>query len=391
LPEPTDKSPPRSKPLLVTVPGARSRSAWQDAVQRVFGPHFRCEKYLYSDYDRALGRLAIVADPWWLAAATAALMAAFLVRWPVDLYPWPEYLLPVCSIACGALAIHRARIRRVDCAHRLGDWISKLGSKPSVVADSFGSYLVGTALRDRAEVKVRNLVLASTPLPRNYPWVPIVPRRAARVRSEISRRDISTSVLYVVRWFAEDLGDAGSRGFDDTRAVHSTFPDGQCAECTVTPPPAPVHNVRLRTRRGAHLSSEAYLQQYWLPFFWNIPIPEFEDLTELAGRVCEFGQTQKYDEADREIDVFLTSKFSWTGGRTVEQWILSAIATYIAEEKVRCDPDKVFDYVTQRLLALIATAKSESGKPTERDEDVVICLQPWVALMKLVVEGVGGP
>jgi pimeloyl-ACP methyl ester carboxylesterase len=380
------------KPALVTIPGARSKSSWQDLVQTVMGPHFHCERYSYRDYDRFSGLLAIMVHPWWALAAIAVLVAGLAFRWPTSLYPWPQYLLPTCSIVFAAIAVHRARTDRAHCAQQFARWLADLGPKPpSVIADSFGSYLVATALKDHAETKVQNLIVASAPLPRQYPWVPVVSEKALRVRSEIAAADLLTRLLYFAPWFAEDLGDAGSRGFSDNRIVHTARADGMCLDCEVQSAPAPVHNVRLSSRRGHQFLNRLYLQEYCLPFLWNIPIPEFAEMTRVAREAVDLERAHEPEQEEAVLVKFLACKFSWTSGLTVQDWMASTIDGYAEKKLLRSDREEMLRFVKYNFLGVIEAAEKESSGSGSRDDDMISCLHPRVALTKLILTSLQRP
>lgn len=374
------------KPTLVTIPGARNRSPWQNLIQTVMGPHFHCERYHYTDYSGFGGLLAVLIDVRWLIGAVVLLVLGLLFPWPAELYPWPRYLLPAGSLICAAFAIHRARQDRALCAERFNRWMNDLGLRsPHVIADSFGAYLVGSALRNHADARIQNLVLAAAPLPRQYPWVPSVNGKVAKVRSEIASPDLRTRLLFFVGWFAEDLGDAARSGFIANRTVHTAFADGLCADCEVQTHPAPVHNVMLQHRRGHQMLNRSYLQEYWLPFLWNIAIIDFSRLLQSARQAVEYERGSYFDLENELLEEMLASTFSWTGRLTLEGWMRASVTEFLDRDPTGQDPEEVFKFVKFAFLHAVDKANAESAQLGSRDEDLIRCLHPRTALMKLML------
>ena len=368
------------KPVVLTVPGAAQKSRWQESIHEVLQPHFKCRGYTYRDYASILRRPGVVIDIWWGLASIVLLVGSFWVD-------WPHYLgTGTLSVAAAAAGLQQARSRRTACAQVLGTWIIKNGEgAPHVISDSFGSYLVGTAISDEgAEVTLRNAVMSSAPLPRQFPWLRIVKdAKATNVRSEIMRTDRITGLFHLLPLFADDMGDAGNHGFHHCAVVHTGNPDGSCPECRQQRIIAPVHNVRLESGRGWQFRSRAYVQNFWLPFLWNIPIHEFQSILADSRLVIGLLRAEKYDDAEAVVDATLRKEFEWTNG-PLEQWIRSTISGYVGYGGLKLSVDDVFDYVSDRLLLNIAMAEEESFKEHGQNERLIQLLNPYMALARLV-------
>lgn len=95
---------------------------------------------------------------------------------------------------------------------RYSNHVALYGSRPSVVAHSFGTYLVGRAMEKYPEVTFDQVILCGSILPRAYSWANRIPSQAIRVLNDYGRRDFWAKV---VTWLVRDSGPSGSEGFTD--------------------------------------------------------------------------------------------------------------------------------------------------------------------------------
>jgi pimeloyl-ACP methyl ester carboxylesterase len=90
----------------------------------------------------------------------------------------------------------------------------KSDERPSVVAHSFGTYIVGWALFKYEELKVNKVILCGSILPTDFPWDTLLERGQVRtVRNEFGVSDIWVKW---VRFFVAKTGPSGSKGFTRT-------------------------------------------------------------------------------------------------------------------------------------------------------------------------------
>ena len=83
--------------------------------------------------------------------------------------------------------------------------------RPSVVAHSFGTYIVGWAMFKYEELKFNKVILCGSILPTAFPWHTLLERGQVRaVRNEYGVRDIWVKW---VRFFVPKTGSSGSTGF----------------------------------------------------------------------------------------------------------------------------------------------------------------------------------
>lgn len=85
---------------------------------------------------------------------------------------------------------------------------------PSIIAHSFGSYIVAKAMERYPEVRFDRIILCGSIVRRDYPWASRFQQgQVRRVLNDFGRRDIWVRVAETV---IEDAGSSGYRGFDDT-------------------------------------------------------------------------------------------------------------------------------------------------------------------------------
>jgi len=85
------------------------------------------------------------------------------------------------------------------------------GQLPSVVAHSFGTYILGYTLLRFDFIRFDKVILCGSILPRSFPWDRLIASgRVQAVRSEFGVRD---PWVKRVRWFVRGTGPSGSSGF----------------------------------------------------------------------------------------------------------------------------------------------------------------------------------
>src|SRR4029077_16362750 len=83
--------------------------------------------------------------------------------------------------------------------------------RPSIVAHSFGSYIVGYAMQKYPDIRFDKVLLCGAVLPTDFDWSTLFHRdQVNSVRNEFGARDLWASIA---RHFVRDAGESGSRGF----------------------------------------------------------------------------------------------------------------------------------------------------------------------------------
>lgn len=90
--------------------------------------------------------------------------------------------------------------------------LEKYESRPEIcaVAHSFGTYILGKALKRFPEVELDRILLLGSVMPRTYPWKKMK-RKCRRVLNVIAQSDVALSLAQYV----PGLGSAGKKGFLD--------------------------------------------------------------------------------------------------------------------------------------------------------------------------------
>jgi pimeloyl-ACP methyl ester carboxylesterase len=84
---------------------------------------------------------------------------------------------------------------------------------PSVVAHSFGTYILGYALLKYRNIRLDKVILCGSILPRNFPWKEIIERGQVReLRNEYGVKDVW---VRFVKWFVKGSGSSGENGFTE--------------------------------------------------------------------------------------------------------------------------------------------------------------------------------
>jgi hypothetical protein len=201
--------------LLITVHGIRTDAGWQKAIAPVFGPH--CELIESYDYGRYSALRFI--QPW-------------KNRQMVDrFYQWYGQTL--------------ASSPNVDS--------SAYDKRPSCIAHSFGSWIVGQAMLKHADIKFDKILFCGSVLPAEFDWDRLIARgQVGNVANECGSRDFWP---YLAAKFVAGAGAAGSRGF--------TF----CSSVVV--------NEKRDDFRHSDTLLRAHMTNVWRPFLLGRPSPLF--------------------------------------------------------------------------------------------------------------------
>jgi serine/threonine-protein kinase len=140
-------------------------------------------------------------------------------RWYFGYFPLFRFLLP------GQRRTKVAWFRKTyfdECNDRMVDVDAE--HLPSIVAHSFGTYILGNALLAYSHLRFDKIVLCGSILPVDFPWDTLIARgQVQAVRNEFSRRDVWCRM---VRWVVRGAGPSGVHGFriDHGRIEQRAFP-----------------------------------------------------------------------------------------------------------------------------------------------------------------------
>ncbi|NOT89942.1 MAG: hypothetical protein HOP03_17450 [Lysobacter sp.] len=108
-----------------------------------------------------------------------------------------------------------SRARKVEWFRRVySDKFATAERLPSVIAHSFGSYIVTKAMMKYDDIRFDKMILCGSIVSRAYPWSKVLAQRnqASKVLNEAGGRD---SWARLVEWVVSDAGSSGVSGFDD--------------------------------------------------------------------------------------------------------------------------------------------------------------------------------
>ena len=135
--------------------------------------------------------------------ATAAGLDARLDRWNFGYFSSLRFFLPWAR---------RAKVRWLRTVFEIEfPAVQTTLSRPSIIAHSFGTYIVGYALLRYPYLRVNRVLLCGSILPTEFPWDVLLERgQVQAVRNEYGSEDIWTEL---VEWFVPGTGRSGVVGF----------------------------------------------------------------------------------------------------------------------------------------------------------------------------------
>jgi HEAT repeat protein len=147
---------------------------------------------------------------------------------PLARHDFVPYTLDYGFFYALQLALGFARQSKVEWFHQKWEEVRKEsgGVLPSVIAHSFGTYLVAQTVLKYEEVKFDRMILCGSIVRRDYPWTGILKRGGAqRVLNDYGGKDLWVKAA---EWVVKDGGPSGAHGFEDDaggRVVHRYRPE----------------------------------------------------------------------------------------------------------------------------------------------------------------------
>lgn len=135
--------------------------------------------------------------------ATAAGLDARLDRWNFGYFSSLRFFLPWAR---------RAKVRWLRTVFEIEFPAAQTTlSRPSIIAHSFGTYIVGYALLRYPYLRINRVLLCGSILPTEFPWDVLLERgQVQAVRNEYGSEDVWTEL---VEWFVPGTGRSGVVGF----------------------------------------------------------------------------------------------------------------------------------------------------------------------------------
>jgi serine/threonine-protein kinase len=156
--------------VLVALHGIRTQAAWQRALSEIAGRHG---------------------------------VSVHIDRWNFGYFSALRFLMPWSRLA---------KVRWFRLTYQQEFQGTGEGARhPSIVAHSFGTYILGNALLRYPYLRFDKVLLCGSILPRGFPWDLLIERgQVQSVRNEFGRHDIWTQA---VAWFVFGTGPSGLVGF----------------------------------------------------------------------------------------------------------------------------------------------------------------------------------
>jgi pimeloyl-ACP methyl ester carboxylesterase len=323
---------------VVTIHGVNPDRGWQRMAGRVLEPHFRPVPIEYDEYLGLKGPIKAVFSLWLapFVAAGFALAVFMAVRghWALALAGVGG---AVGSFGVGLWVAYKQRQACVDrvkprlIAATAGDPM-----EPHVIAHSFGTYLIGTALRKFPDVMVGRVVFFGSVLPRHYDWEKVLAEKSVpfTVRNETGKRDCVVKLVGLVKCVARDMGDAGLKGFAASDGVvHDQGTVwGACEECAETSDVVPVHNVPLQEfAHSTPVLGPGHAQSLWLPYLWGYTPEEFFWYLRLCRGAAYLRQEHRWGELRRVVRRLHVSVWTWTKPYSLATYVRRTVEYYLRD------------------------------------------------------------
>jgi pimeloyl-ACP methyl ester carboxylesterase len=382
----------RVRQLVLTIHGVTPDRGWQSRAARVLEPHFQCEPISYWQYGSFLGALAVVFNLSTIVALIA-LVVAGRFRHLHNMYTFVLCLLAVI-VAGMTLSIAMARYRRRRVIDRVKVQISEKATQASahIIAHSFGTYIVGWALKKFQDLRFGRVVLVGCVLPPVFDWISM--RRGPIHAFDEIRNDVGLSdpVVRLVKWLGRlvpDLGAAGLSGFiGEPTLVHSVDePWGPCPDCLQSSPRPLVHNVFLdKYRHSDWALGPGHVRELWLPFLWGLSPREFNEFVQCCCDAAYARQEEFWQDLELAEQRLAEHTWSWTRDRRLKDFIAAELDEKIRRsapeigEELRDNRTGIIDDAFTLTYLAIAEALEESAdiksELTDERANVILALYP---------------
>ncbi len=228
-------------PLVISAHGIRTYGQWQKVLPGVIGNRAAVEAFDFGRY--GVGRFVI---------------SAFNNRKVNEFYEWYYNILK----------------------HHPDVQLERYDKRPSLIAHSFGTWIVGYAMLKYPDIKFDKLILFGCILPCDFDWLTLLGRD--QIGSVVNERGLKDPWPGWADMFVARAGTAGSKGFDWFGPA--------------------VQNIAYEFEHSDS-SFRAHMENCWLPILFRRPSP----LMLLQGRDIQdgtkFGKTLDYTGTviDREV------------------------------------------------------------------------------------------
>lgn len=391
----------RIKQTVLTIHGVNPDRGWQRMAGRVFEPHFRHVPIEYDQYLGIKGPIKAVFSPWLVPPVAAGLALAVVMALR------GHWVLALAAVggALGSFGVGLwvAYKQRQACLDRVKPTLIAASAgdpvEPHIVAHSFGTYLIGTALRKFPDVMVARVVLVGSVLPRHYDWAEVLAEKPVpfTVRNETGKRDWVVKLAGLVKCVARDLGDAGVKGFTASGDLVHDHADvwGPCEECVEVSDVVPVHNVPLQEfAHSTQFLGPGHAQSLWLPYLWGYTPSEFRYYLRLCRAAAYLRQERRWGELRRVLRRLYASVWTWTSRpnrQSLATYVRRSIEDYLRDERraelvrrTNRNAREIVEEAIELMYLAVIDATMEAAKEGIRDDEVIRALHPPTAIARAV-------
>jgi hypothetical protein len=132
---------------------------------------------------------------------------------------------------------------------------------PSIVAHSFGAYILGNCLLKYENIRFDKVILCGSILPIGFPWDVILDRgQVSAVRNEYGSNDIWSKLVH---WVVSGTGASGQRGFERNHPL--------------------LIQEEFRFDHKEYFD-RGHMERYWLPFIEQTAVRQYRQLPLHRGR-----------------------------------------------------------------------------------------------------------
>jgi len=274
------KQPGYHPPLIISIHGIRTDGAWQKAfASAVSGSSTKVESFDYGRY----GLFRFLIPP-------------FNTQMVDRFYDWYDRVVKSCPV--------------VD--------LDRYDARPSAVAHSLGSWILGNAMLKFEDIRFDKLVFAGSILPQDFDWGKLFARdQVGSVRNECGQQDTWP------RWagrFVAHTGTAGSQGFEWFDAA--------------------VENVHCEWFGHSDSLMRPHIDRQWVPFLFLPPSPlallhgrdihDGEQFSKILDHTGDIIDTEAFGELPHYLEVEIPAGLSLTWIR-----VNPDIYTFLIDRKSR--------------------------------------------------------
>jgi hypothetical protein len=386
------------KHTLFSIHGIYTDGDWQKGAERVVKDLFDHRPIHYPEY-RRFAILKLAGDLILLILGTGILLIGSYEHWYRSA---THAAVSVALLAVGFIItnvyLQQYMTRLVTRIHLEHFEPIPLGSNPSVVAHSLGSYLICSVFERFEGVRLRRIILDGCVVTRTYPWSKMV-QRFERVFNEIGGTDPVPHLAALLGLTRRGMGSAGARGFRGAAVTRGMInPSGSgpvwegegrcCPQHAMGFPAATfVHNVRYdRIPHSGYHTGVTHARRFWLPRLLGYDPNLYMSFYESCQKVADSGGRLESEKL-RDLDALRKACWGWTNGpmeNLVKREVFSIGRGAWTNDEVEALAE--FSILNTASLTTEAVSKLNNREPTSPEHSIF--LDPRLALHKSIAASI---